>query len=700
MGIELVIVILAALVILILGVLIFIAKTHRKVPQGKAIVRTGFGGSRVAYDTGIFVVPVLHRAEEMDISLKTIEVQRVGREGLVCKDNLRADIKVVFFVRVNKKVESILEVAQTIGCARASDQVTLNSLFDAKFSEALKTVGKQFDFVELYTVRDKFKAEILLTIGKDLNGYELDDCAIDYLEQTSLQELNEDNILDSEGIKKIIELTAIQKEKANFAQRELEKTLMKQNVEAREAILQLELQQKEKEERQKRAISELKSEQENAAAQINIEKSLATELQRKEAEAKGGIAEENKQREIIAARKNKERTEAVETERVETDRMLEVQRKERAVGEAQIDKEKVLEAKKRDIQMVIKERKAEERKTVVEDQEIQNTIQIAEAERAKKVTIIAAQQHAEEAVIKQTRQAEADKIAAEIRVQQMLTEAEGKKNASVKEAEARKIQAEALAAEEATVGLAEADVIRAKAEAKEKDGLVNILLLEKQALAEAKGTEARAEAERKKGLAEAEVLREKGQTEAHVLEAKASAEAQGIAKKAEAMKLLDGVGKEHEEFKLRLEQQRYIQIAEIEAKRQIAQAQAQVLAEALKQAKIDIVGGETQFFNQLTSAIAQGKSIDRLVDNSQHLLDVKTAMLGSGDENENFLARIKAFADRYGYSSETLRNLSMSVLMRELAKKARGTEDESPLKQLMDTVAQLGMGREPAAKLL
>jgi len=36
----------------------------------------------------------------MDISVKTIEIARTGREGLICRDNIRADIKVTFFVRV------------------------------------------------------------------------------------------------------------------------------------------------------------------------------------------------------------------------------------------------------------------------------------------------------------------------------------------------------------------------------------------------------------------------------------------------------------------------------------------------------------------------------------------------------------------------------------------------------------------------
>ena len=41
----------------------------------------------------------------------------------------------------------------------------------AKFSEALKTVGKQMDFIDLYNERQSFKEAIIGVIGKDLNGY-------------------------------------------------------------------------------------------------------------------------------------------------------------------------------------------------------------------------------------------------------------------------------------------------------------------------------------------------------------------------------------------------------------------------------------------------------------------------------------------------------------------------------------------------
>ena len=190
------------------GILALFSQFFRKVGPEEAIVRSGAGGLKAKTGRGIFVIPILHRAEVMDLSLKRIEIKRRGEAGLICQDNVRADIEVAFYVRVNNKIEDILQVAESVGCKRASDQASMVVLFDALFSEALKTVGKRFDFVQLYDERDKFKAAMLEVIGKDLNGYALVDCAIDFLEQTPLDLLDPHNILDAEGIKKITDLTS------------------------------------------------------------------------------------------------------------------------------------------------------------------------------------------------------------------------------------------------------------------------------------------------------------------------------------------------------------------------------------------------------------------------------------------------------------------------------------------------------------
>ena len=120
----------------------------------------------------------------------------------------------------------------------ASDMATLEQLFQ---SQILRSVENRWETNGLCgNERKSFKDRIIATIGTDLNGYLLEDTAIDYLEQTPLEHLDADNILDSEGIRKITNLTEEQRKKTNLIKREAEKTIKKQDVEAKEAILALE----------------------------------------------------------------------------------------------------------------------------------------------------------------------------------------------------------------------------------------------------------------------------------------------------------------------------------------------------------------------------------------------------------------------------------------------------------------------------
>jgi uncharacterized membrane protein YqiK len=679
-----------------IGVLLFlvvvyfaiIAMFYKKVPQGQALIRTGFGGTQVATDKGLYVVPVFHKVEIMDVSVKKIQIERLAHEGLICKDNMRADIKVAFFVRVNNDVEYIKKVAQTIGVARASRIETLEDLFEAKFSEALKTVGKKFEFIELYEARREFRDEIVDIIGTDLNGYTLEDCAIDYLEQTSIKELKADNILDAEGIKKITELTAVQSVKANLIKRDEEKTIRKQDVEAREAILELDKQLAEKEEQQKREIANIRSREEAETLKVAEEERLKSESARIATLEKVKVAEENMERQVIVALKNKQRTEAVETERVEKDRLLEATERERVVTLAQIEKEKVVEVEKKNIQDVIRDRVALE-KGVVEEQENMKDIQAFKtADRDKQVKITLAEANAQEDLIKTIKAAEAQKEAAKQKAEEINIEALAHKEASVKEAEARKILAEAQAKEEATVGMSEAQVMHAKADANERQGLVEATIIEKKAKAEAAGIEAKAEAKRKDGLAEAAVIKEK-----------AFSDAAGIEEKANAMKKLDGVGKDHEEFKLRLDKDLQVDLAHVNVHRDIADAQAKVLGDALKAAKIDIVGGETMFFEQIVGQIARGKGIDRLVENSSNIREVKEAVLGDDKANGNLLDKIKTFTDKYGISAEDIKNLTVANLLLDLKRKSEDSSEQSTLSNLLNMANELGIANKPINKL-
>lgn len=177
------------LAVMLIGMMLVIARFYRKVDQGKALIVSTAKAEPYVTFTGAVVYPVIHRAEVMDISVKTITIHCHGKDALLCADDVRADVKVVFFVRVNKTTEDILKVAQSIGCARASDPRALEELFSAKFSEALYTVAGHLDFKTLFKDRARYRDDLISLIGADLNGFVLDDAAVELVARTPIESL-------------------------------------------------------------------------------------------------------------------------------------------------------------------------------------------------------------------------------------------------------------------------------------------------------------------------------------------------------------------------------------------------------------------------------------------------------------------------------------------------------------------------------
>ncbi|MGW0734268.1 SPFH domain-containing protein [Streptomyces sp. NPDC002851] len=671
----------AVVVIIAIAILLVITRLFRKVEQGKALIVSKMRKVDVTF-TGQVVLPVLHKAEVMDISVKTIDITRTGRDGLICKDNIRADIRISFFVRVNKTTEDVVKVAQAIGTQRASDQNTLQELFNAKFSEALKTVGKQLDFTDLYTKRDEFRDRIIQVIGTDLNGYALEDAAIDYLEQTPLQQLDSHNILDAQGIRKITELTAVERVRTNEFQRHEEKETTRQNVDAREAILELERRQADAEARQRREVETVRAREEAETARVMEEERLRAQSAFLKTEEQLGVQRENQAREVAVAEKNRERVIAVENERIEKDRMLEAIARERETRLSSIAADKEVEAEKREIADVIRERVAVDRTVAEQEESIKKLRAVEEAERKRQAVIIAAEAEAQENLVKDIKAAEAAEQAATHRAAEELTLAEARLKSSDLDARAKLRLAEGLQAEAAAEGLALVQVREKEADAIEKAGR-----------AEAEATEARLRAEaegaRAKALADAEGAEAQARADAEAIGRKLKAEAEGLTEKAAAMAALDEASRTHEEYRLRLEAEKDIRLAGIEVQQKVAEAQATVLATGLESADINIVGGESVFFDRLVSSIALGKGVDGFVQHSETAQALAGPWLDGSASFTDDLSRILG-----SVSTGDVRNLTVSALLMKLMKSG-GAPQAGQMQQLLDKARELGLADMP-----
>jgi len=93
----------------------------------------------------------------------------------------------------------------------------------------------------------------------------------------------------------------------------------------------------------------------------------------------------------------------------------------------------------------------------------------------------------------------------------------------------------------------------------------------------------------------------------------------------------------HEEFRMTLETALKETMASIDAGKEISKENAEVLATALREAKIDIVGGEEHFFDTFAKSLSMGKAIDGLTNKSdtiQNLLGQLSNFLPKADDED------------------------------------------------------------------
>lgn len=691
----------------------------KKVRAGEAGVRTGFGGLQVTKDW-MFRYPFLNRWDIMDIQVKKLEVARKGKDGLICQDNIRADIEVAFYVRVAPEEVNIKEVAEAVGCERASEIELLRNLFEAKFSDALKAAGKQMDFDQLYVRRSEFRDMIILEIGKDLNGYKLEDVAIDYLEQTAREDHDPANVLDAQGIEKINRITAEKEEQTNKRTQAKDVELKNDNIKAEMEKRELDKTNEEDLAKQTRAVDEAKA-REGAAAQVEVHKNREVS-EKAEIEANQHIEERKveQDRVVMSATYAKDQDLLrLEQEKLESGEQAEVDRLRR-IGLMQQEKEAKIIAAAFEVAESKAGLESKEKEVTQQHQGRLDVEADMSADRAKRVLMVEATAKAEASLVEEVKQAEAlhqaqkeiadkdlylevtgaesSKQAAEKKADEVITIAEAEAKASEKRNHAMQQEAEGTAAMRSADGLAEARVITAKAEAKKIDAQAEQAQGEAEATVIAKQGEASGIAKAAEGKGEGEAIEAVKLAEAQGTEKMGLAQAISKTEMAKAIEVFNKASQDHEEFRLQLNKDRDVDLAEIQIQKDVAEAQARVVGEALKSANIDIVGGENDFFEKVVRSVSYGKSVDHLVNNSQSITDVKNTFF-NGDP-DYFKTQLRGWVKDLGVSSEDVKNLTISALLTKLVSQSDDSGTKSIIRQAQKAVKESGIGSMISGALL
>ena len=138
-----------AIVFIVGAIVTTITSLYRKTSADQAFVRTGMGGSRVVMDAGALVLPVVHRVLDVNLQTMKLGVNPRGRNALITKDNLRADVLAQFYIKVQPDEDHILGAARSLG-ENSVNAETVEALVSEKLVSALRAIASQMDLFEIH----------------------------------------------------------------------------------------------------------------------------------------------------------------------------------------------------------------------------------------------------------------------------------------------------------------------------------------------------------------------------------------------------------------------------------------------------------------------------------------------------------------------------------------------------------------------
>jgi uncharacterized membrane protein YqiK len=175
-----------AMFIIMIGMLVMFKSFFVRVKPNEALIVTTPNGKRV-FPTGGMVFPIMQSAEPIDLSIKTLRIERRAANALLTKDDERVEVDIVVTMRVNQTNEDMLKVAERIGCAKTYEQKTIEDLFTASFTSAVLEVVRYFTANDLDRNRSEAEDKILQVIGSDLQGYVIEKLALERVAKANME---------------------------------------------------------------------------------------------------------------------------------------------------------------------------------------------------------------------------------------------------------------------------------------------------------------------------------------------------------------------------------------------------------------------------------------------------------------------------------------------------------------------------------
>jgi Uncharacterized protein conserved in bacteria len=174
------------------------------------IVKTLGLGRRVAWD-GAFVMPLIQKVELLKTALVNVEVDRRGAGGFRCRDDLRVDLALSFYLSIGLDDRDIISVVKKFGLDMARATEPIAASFRPELEEAVSAVCREYEMEYIFDNRLVFLARLKKVIKADIDfqGFIFEDAVIDYLDQTPVNYLDPRDPADARAIEKLREIAAM-----------------------------------------------------------------------------------------------------------------------------------------------------------------------------------------------------------------------------------------------------------------------------------------------------------------------------------------------------------------------------------------------------------------------------------------------------------------------------------------------------------
>ena len=156
----------------------WLSRREAVAPDEAVIVTEGEGTRRVYFDSAP-VLPFIDRPERVDMRVKMLPIELMGKDGPATRDDYRLDLRVVFYCRIPPREEAVLAATRHFGVAGVGDVEALRALASPKLAALVRRAVAELDAD--VALRDHLRlSDLMLELGDDdYFGYEVTDIVIE-----------------------------------------------------------------------------------------------------------------------------------------------------------------------------------------------------------------------------------------------------------------------------------------------------------------------------------------------------------------------------------------------------------------------------------------------------------------------------------------------------------------------------------------